>query len=348
MILPVILSGGFGTRLWPLSNKNRPKQFLNLLDKNSLFQDTILRIREMKNSLNPLVICNEDHRFLIAAQLQKLDTLCSGIILEPTGRNTAPAITIAALYALENNQDPILLVLPSDHLITNKSAFIEAINTALPYANKGKLITFGVTPNKPETGYGYIQADKSIDQKEIYNVKKFVEKPNLQLAESYLRNGNYFWNSGIFMFRASSLLHEINKHAKDILLDCTESFKKRVACPDFIRLNEEIFTNCRSESIDYAVMEKTSNALVVPMDAGWSDLGTWSALYDASKKDELRNVKIGKVITDDVKNSYLRAENRTIAAIGIENLVIIETKEAVLVANKNDSQKIKDIKNQTP
>jgi mannose-1-phosphate guanylyltransferase len=340
MILPVILSGGFGKRLWPLSHKNRPKQFLRLLDKNSLFQDTIARITEIPDSLPPLLICNEDHRFLIARQLQEMDVASSAIILEPIGKNTAPAITIASLQAMVDGSDPILLVLPSDQLITNRAAFLDAVNKATKYAQDKKLITFGIVPHSPETGYGYIQAGKQLEPG-VHIVDSFVEKPNLETAKKYLKAGNYYWNGGIFMFRASRFLREMDKHAPDILVTCRKAFRSRITTPDFIRLDKEIFSECRSDSVDYAVMEKTTDAVVVPMDAGWSDVGCWHALYELGAKNDHGNVEIGKVITDDVKNSYLCSEGRTLAAIGVEDLIIVETKDAVLVVHKDQTQKVK-------
>lgn len=342
MILPIILSGGFGTRLWPLSHRDRPKQFLRLLGKHSLFQDTIARATNIPDVLFPLFICNADHRFLIAKQLQEMDVRSSGIILEPIGKNTAPAITIAALQAMTNGNDPILLVLPSDHLITNKSAFLDAVNKATKYAESGKLITFGIVPHSPKTGYGYIQAGNQLEEG-VYEVDNFVEKPNLAKAKKYLSEGNYYWNGGIFMFRTSGFLQEMQQHAPDILRACREAFKTRIVTPDFIHLNKEIFSECRSDSIDYAVMEKTTDAVVVPMDAGWSDVGCWSALFELGAKDDHGNVKIGEIITDEVENSYLRSEGRTLAAIGVRDLVIVETKDAVLVVHKDQTQKVKSL-----
>jgi len=342
MILPVILSGGFGTRLWPLSHKDRPKQFLRLLGKHSLFQDTVARITKIPDFLSPLLICNEDHRFLIAKQLQEMDVVSSAIILEPVGKNTAPAITIASLQAMANGEDPILLVLPSDHLIIDKSAFLTAVKKATKYAEAGKLITFGIVPHSPEIGYGYIQAGKQLEES-VQEVDNFVEKPDLEKAKKYLKAGNYYWNGGIFMFRASKFLQEMDKHAPDILEVCRKTFKMRVTTPDFIRLDEGTFAGCRSDSIDYAVMEKTDDAVVVPMDVGWSDVGSWMALFELGAKNDCGNVEIGKVITDEVKNSYLRSEGRTLAAIGVRDLIIVETKDAVLVVHKDQTQKVKSL-----
>jgi len=342
MILPVILSGGFGTRLWPLSRKDRPKQFLRLLDKSSLFQDTISRVADIPDSLRPLFICNEGHRFLIARQLQEMNVSSSGIILEPTGKNTAPAITVAALQAIIDGDDPVLLVLPSDHLIVDQAAFFAAVSRAMQYALAGKLITFGIVPHSPEIGYGYIHAGDQLEAG-VQLVDNFVEKPDLVTAKKYLHAGNYYWNGGIFMFRASRFLQEIKQYAPDILESCRAAFKLRSSTPDFIRLDQETFGKCRSDSIDYAVMEKTKDAVVVPMDAGWSDLGCWSALFEVGAKDNNNNVKSGNVIVDNVRNSYLRSEGRTLAAIGVEDMIIVETKDAVLVAQKNQSQKVKSI-----
>jgi len=342
MILPIILSGGSGTRLWPLSRKDRPKQFLRLTHENSLFQDTIDRATKISETLPPLLICNEDHRFLIARQLQEMNVKSSAIILEPIGRNTAPAITIAAMQAMLDGNDPILLVLPSDHLIGDQAAFFAAVDKAKKYAEKGKLITFGIVPHKPETGYGYIQAGEQLEEG-VNVVSSFVEKPDIERAKKYLQAGNYYWNGGIFMFRASRFIQEMQKHAPDILEACRRAFKLRTSTPDFIRLDKEIFSECRSDSIDYAVMEKTTDAVVVPMDVGWSDIGCWSVLFEVSEKDKDGNVKLGKVIADDVKNSYLRAEGRALAAIGIEDIIVVETEDAVLVAHKDQTQKVKSL-----
>jgi len=343
MILPVILSGGSGSRLWPLSRKERPKQFLSLFGEQSLFQDTVKRTVDIALVSKPLVICNQDHRFLVAEQLQELGVESAAIMLEPIGRNTAPAITMTALQAMKGGEDPVLLVLPSDHVIENKKLFYAAVMQAKAYADKGKLITFGIVPKKPETGYGYIKAGGQLDVDSVYLVDQFVEKPDLKRAEAYLAAGNYYWNSGMFMFRASCFLEEIKKHAPDILNACRVAFDDCVFDADFVRLNEKTFGGCRSDSVDYAVMEKTSNAVVVPIDAGWSDVGSWSALFDISQADDNGNVTLGRVLTEDVKNSYLRSDKRLLAAIGVENLIVVETEDAVLIAHKDDCQKVKEM-----
>jgi len=343
MIVPVILSGGSGTRLWPLSRKVHPKQFIDLVNDTTLFQDTILRLP--KDIADPLIICNEEHRFLAAEQLRQIDKKSNGIILEPIGRNTAPAIALAALKFINNGKDPLLLVLSADHLIKNIDAFHQSIKTAEELAEKNKLVTFGIVPNKAETGYGYIKAD--IDNTtNYYNIQSFVEKPNQEDAQKYLDSGNYLWNSGMFMFKASIYLEELEKFEPEILASCKKSCQTEYKDKDFIRLNKDEFYKCPEQSVDYAVMEHTEDGVVVPLDANWSDIGSWDALWDAKNKDKNGNVIKGDVILDGAKNTYAYSSNRLVSVIGTSDLVIVDTQDALLVADRKYSQNIKNIVNQ--
>lgn len=341
-IIPVIMAGGSGTRLWPLSRIQFPKQFLKLSpDGSTLLQSTLTRLNQIECQ-KPILICNEEHRFLAAEQLRAIDQ-AGQIILEPEGKNTAPAITLAALTALKDSdlEEPILLVLAADHIIENNDAFIKGIQNAIPLAEAGKLVTFGIIPTHAETGYGYIQKGES--NLKGYQVEKFVEKPDLQTAESYFQSGDYLWNSGMFMFKASSFLSELKEHATDIYDTCEKSIENISRDLDFIRINKEIFSTCRSESVDYAVMEYTNDAVVIPLDAGWSDVGSWSTIWDIQQKDDEGNVSKGDVIAIDCHNNYLHSEHRLVSALGVDNLIIIETKDSVLVAHKDKVQDIKKI-----
>jgi mannose-1-phosphate guanylyltransferase len=340
MIVPVILSGGSGTRLWPLSRKLHPKQFINLVNDTTLFQDTILRLPE--GVADPLIICNEEHRFLAAEQLRQIHKNSNGIILEPIGKNTAPAIALAALKFINNGDDPLLLVLSADHLIKNIDAFHKSIEIAEKLAEKNKLVTFGIVPDKAETGYGYIKADIN-NETDYYNIQSFVEKPNQANAQKYLDSGNYLWNSGMFMFKASVYLSELEKFEPEILNICKKSCQTEFKDKDFIRLNNDEFHQCPEQSIDYAVMEHTKDAVVVPLDANWSDIGSWDALWDAKDKDGNGNVSEGDIILDKVKNTYTYSSNRLISAIGVSDLVIVDTQDALLVADKKYVQNIKNI-----
>jgi len=341
MILPVILSGGGGHRLWPRSLDDKPKQFLNLFSDFSLLQETANRLKYIEHVHAPLILCNKTHCFLVLEQLQQLDIEPSSIMLEPIGRNTAPAITLAALQAIEQGEDPVLLVLPSDHLITDPQAFCQVVSQAEKYAIDGSLITFGIVPVRPETGYGYIKTGQGDGN--YFVVERFVEKPNLETALQYLNEGGYYWNSGMFMFKASTILQEMEKYSPEILKVCQDAFAQREEKEGFVYLDKAIFETCPNLSIDYAVMEKTSKARVVPLDVGWSDIGSWSALYDIHPKDQDGNVKKGNVLTEGVKNSYLYAGSRLVAAIGVEDLVIVETADAVLVTTKEHAQDVKHI-----
>jgi len=341
-ILPVIMAGGSGSRLWPLSRLQFPKQFLTLLGEQSLLQQTIDRLADI-DAAYPLVICNEEHRFIIAEQLRQIGKLACNIILEPVGRNTAPAIALAALAATAKGDDPVLLVLAADHAIQNLKAFNQAVQLAKPAAQDGKLVTFGIVPQSPETGYGYIRQGIAQAHNGTFAVQQFVEKPDLETAKHYLASGEYLWNSGMFMFKASRYLHELEKHRPDILLACRAAMQHVDLDLDFVRIDEEAFLQSPDDSIDYAVMEKTSDAVIVPLDAGWSDIGSWSALWDVANKDNNGNAVHGDVILHDSSNNFIHAENALVATIGLENIVIVQTKDAVLVANKNNVQDVKKI-----
>ena len=345
MILPVIMAGGTGSRLWPLSRELYPKQFLKLKGELSMLQQTIARLSGLKHQA-PLLICNEEHRFIAAEQLRVGGFNHSGIILEPVGRNTAPAIALAAIQALKsasNDEEPILLVLAADHLIEDEKLFHKAVEQALPFAQDDQLVTFGITPTSPETGYGYIKCGES--HGDAFSVQEFVEKPSLDLAKGYLASGNYFWNSGMFLFKASRYLDELKTHRPDILSACEKAMSATKPDMDFIRVSKAEFERCPDDSIDYAVMEKTNAAKMIPMDAGWSDVGSWSALWEVSEKDANQNVSSGDVININSTNSYIYAESKLVSTVGIDNLVVIETKDAVLVANKDKVQHVKDVVN---
>lgn len=344
MLLPIVMAGGSGSRLWPLSRSLYPKQFISLASDKTMLQETIARLRGIEHQA-PVVICNEEHRFIVAEQLRQSNANHSGIILEPVGRNTAPAIALAALHATQNGEDPLMLVLAADHIIQNDMAFTKAVEKAISPAENGKLVTFGIVPTAPETGYGYIKQGGAVSDS-AYKVAEFVEKPDLPTAESYFTEGGYYWNSGMFLFKASRFLTELGQHRPDILSACEQAVEGAKTDLDFIRVCESSFTECPEDSVDYAVMEKTKDALVVPMDAGWSDVGSFSALWEVSAKDEAGNVIVGDVATDQTENSYIYAQNKLVSAVGVENLVIIETKDAVLVANKDKVQDVKNIVNQ--
>lgn len=340
MIIPIILAGGSGTRLWPLSRKIHPKQFISLVNETSLFQDTLTRLP--KEALDPIVICNEDHRFLVAEQAREINVTLNSIILEPIGRNTAPAIALAAIKVLNDFENPILIVLAADHKIENKSAFHDAIKIAHKLAENNKLVTFGIIPKSAETGYGYIEIEKK-DKAEYFDIKSFVEKPNQKNAINFLNSGNYLWNSGMFMFNASIYLSELNKFEPEILTSCKKSLSNEFKDLEFIRIDKKEFCKSPNQSIDYAVMEKTNKAKVVPLDAGWSDVGSWDALMDSKIKDSLGNVVEGDVTLDQVKNSYLYSTSRLVAASNIADLIVIDTQDALLVTTRDNSLSIKNI-----
>jgi mannose-1-phosphate guanylyltransferase len=335
-ICSVIMAGGSGTRLWPLSRAAHPKQFLRLHGEDTMLQATVERLSGL-DIQSSITICNEDHRFFVAEQLREIDKLGS-IILEPVGRNTAPAIALAALTAKD---DPLLLVLAADHVIQDEAAFNEAVIRAIPLAEAGKLVTFGIVPSEPHTGYGYIKRGKDLG--EGFEVDAFVEKPTSGIAQDYFSSGDYYWNSGMFLFRASSYLEELKKFRPDILEQCKASVMEVKADLDFLRIDKEAFELCPAESVDYAVMEKTSHAVVVPMDAGWSDIGSWSSLWDISEKDGDGNSTHGDVLLHNTHNSYVKTDGKLVAAIGVNDLVIVSTKDALMVAHKDSVQDVKII-----
>lgn len=338
-ITPVILAGGTGSRLWPMSRALHPKQFLKLASGNSMLQDTVKRTNSLTSNKN-IVICNDEHRFLTAEQLREVNQL-GQIILEPTGRNTAPAIALAAIQLMKQDPEALMLVLSADHVIKNQSAFEKSVTEAFEAAKEGKMVTFGVVPTHPETGYGYIK--RGGEQLGGYNVDQFVEKPTKDVALKYLESGEYYWNSGMFLFKASRYLEELQQHRPAIFQACQKAMENTAEDLDFIRVNEEEFRQCPEDSIDYAVMENTNSAVVIPLDAEWSDVGAWSALWDISEKDQDNNVLDGDVITHNSHNCYLKSEQRLIAAVGVDNLVVVETKDAILVAYKDDVQQVKEI-----
>lgn len=344
-VAPVVMCGGLGSRLWPLSRSIHPKQLLALVDSHSMLQNTLLRVRNLFNDCDPVILCNHEHRFIVAEQLLEVGFSRADIYLEPEGRNTAPAITIAALHFQHQKIDPIMLVMPADHVIENHDELANTINEGAKLASLGHLVTFGVVPNKPETGYGYIERGECIEASAGYKVKRFTEKPSLAVAEQFVASKGFLWNSGIFMFRASTFLQAMQKHANDILTDCSKVFAEITTDLDFSRLSHN-FMSIRSESIDFAVMEKAENIAVLPMRAEWSDVGSWDALWEIGSKDESGNVIKGQVYTEQVSNSYLRAEKRLLAVVGLSDIAVIETPDAILVTNKENCQEIKSIVSQ--
>lgn len=344
MIFPVVLSGGSGSRLWPLSRTMLPKQFLPLVSNKTMLQETLLRLGGVAGLQDPVIVCSDDHRFLAAEQLREIKVKATAQILEPVGRNTAPAVAVAALSILEKNPEGTMLVLPADHLIRNVARFHEVIATAVSTAATGRLVTFGIVGREPETGYGYIErGDPLKKDTACYNVARFVEKPNEARAKEFISSGRFYWNSGMFVFRAARYLEELGKYRKDILEAAEAAWKASARDLDFVRLDQAAFTASPSESIDYAVMEKTTDAVVVEADIGWSDIGSWTALWQAGTPDKSGNVTVGDIHTDDVQNCYVRAEHRLVAAVGVKDLMIVETSDAVLVTHKDRSQDVKKI-----
>lgn len=342
MLIPVILSGGSGTRLWPLSRKLFPKQLMPMLGgKTSLLQATALRTAKQADISAPILVVNEEHRFMVAAQMQEVDISPAGIILEPAARNTAPAVAVAALTAMLQGEDPVLLVLPADHFIKDTDAFLAAVAVGVSSAEQGNLVTFGIVPDKPETGYGYIK--RPAGAAGAVPVERFVEKPDRPTAEEYLASGEYLWNSGMFMFKASVFLSELERFNQPMLAACQAATAGSRHDLDFIRLDKSAFSGCPSDSIDYAVLEKTDKAVVIPLSCGWSDVGSWSALQEVRDKDENNNVCIGDVVAEDTKGCYLHSTNRLIATLGLENVALVETKDAVLAAPLDRVQDVKNI-----
>ncbi|WP_406828922.1 mannose-1-phosphate guanylyltransferase/mannose-6-phosphate isomerase [Microbulbifer sp. ARAS458-1] len=340
-MIPVILCGGTGSRLWPLSREAYPKQFLSLIGSETLLQATALRLDGLAQVQAPILVCNEAHRFAAAEQLQEVGRGAQSILLEPCARNTAPAIALAALAALENERDPLLLVLPADHAVADKTAFQAAVAAATPLAESGRLVTFGIVPTCAETGYGYIRSGESLEGG--WGVAEFVEKPDLATAEKYLASGEYNWNSGMFLFRASRFLEELAQFQPEMLEICRAAFSRAARDLDFTRVDAELFARCPSDSVDYAVMEKTESAAVVPMQAGWSDVGSWSALWELAQKDECDNLLQGDVLTEDASGCLVHGGDRLIGVLGVRDLVVVDTDDALMVADKSRVQDVKKL-----
>lgn len=351
-MIPIILSGGSGTRLWPVSRKTHPKQFWPLVSEASMLQETCKRLDGHDCAEAPVVVCNTDHRFFVAHQLEELGLDKASIILEPMGRNTAPATAIAALHALEtrtaaNDKDPTLLILPADHVINDTPAFHAILEQGQRFAEAGHLVTFGIVPTGPETGYGYIKGGAGLNTNtSAMHIECFVEKPDKTTAENYIESGDYFWNSGMFMFRASRFLEELESFAPEILEAAKSAYGKAIRDLDFVRLDAEAFEQSPSDSIDYAVMEHTREGVMIPLDAGWNDVGSWSALWEIGEKDEAGNVMMGDVLALESENCYLRSDGRLLATVGIDNLVVVETPDVVMVSPRDQVQKVKDLVSQ--
>lgn len=346
MILPVIMAGGTGSRLWPMSRAHFPKQFLKLFSTHSMLQDTINRLNNFNelNIANPVVICNEVHKHIVAEQLLEIGKQPGQIILEPNGRNTAPAIALAALNAIAQGTDPVMLVLAADHVINDVPEFLMTVRMAYPFACTQYLTTFGIVSREPETGYGYILRGELLENSlDVYKVKQFVEKPDLETAQAYVASGNYYWNSGMFMFKASVYLKELELYHPEIIKACRETLRLAKRDEYFVLVDEKSFNLCPDLSIDYAVMEKTENAVVIPLDAEWSDVGSWSALWEVSAKDNNNNVIIGDVYLSDSHNCYINGNDKFVAAIGINNLVIVNTNDSILIIDKSNTQEVKKI-----
>ena len=345
-LLPVILCGGTGSRLWPLSRSSFPKQYLSLFDnsKNSLLQETQSRLKNLSNVDSPIIICNEDHRFIVAEQMREINIKPKSILLEPFGRNTAPAIVLAALKSSEKGEDPTLLILSADHKIEDTHQFLSVISKASKYCDEGKIVTFGVVPTSPEIGYGYINASVPLESElKAYPIENFIEKPNLQTAEELLKDKKNYWNSGIFMAKSSTLIAEANKYCKGLTSICSNSLDSNLLDLDFQRIKKETFKNCPNISIDKAIMEKTKTGMVIPLIAGWSDIGSWKTLWEVSKKDVNGNVLSGNIVNEFTKNCLIKSDQKLVVGIGIEDLIIVDTNDAVLIVNKEDCQKVKDV-----
>ena len=346
-LVPVVLSGGSGTRLWPMSRRLYPKQFISLIGKGSLFQATIKRLHGIRQTQPAIVVCNQEHRFMAAESLRQINAEDARIILEPVAKNTAPAIAIAALEACEQYGDAQLLVLPADHMIQDVATFRGVVHDGCQAVTQGHLVTFGVVPTEPQTGYGYIRQGKPLPiegcHSPIFTVDAFVEKPDRSTAEQYLSGGGYLWNSGIFLFKASTYLRELKHYAADVYAASSAAYQGRSADLEFVRLQTAAFEQSPSISIDYAVMENTPNAAVIPMDAGWSDVGSWHSLWEIESANESDNIVVGDVLTEDCRGCYLHASHRLVAGIGVEDLVVVETADAVLVARKERAQDVRKI-----
>lgn len=342
-IYPVVLCGGAGTRLWPMSRKLLPKQFLPLVSERSMLQETVLRVAGLPGVAPPVVVGNEEHRFLVAEQLREIDVRPDALILEPAGRNTAPAVAVAALHISDIDPDAVMLILPADHLIKDHEAFRDAAAQAASLAAKGWLMTFGVKPDSPATGYGYIEQGEVIAGSRAFKVARFVEKPDEERAKAFVASGGHYWNSGIFAFAAAKFLNELAQHRPDILAAATAAWTKSTRDMDFIRLDAESFAGCPADSVDYAVMEKTDRAGTLPVEMGWSDVGSWATLWDVAQKNEDGNVLRGDVNVFATKNCYVRAGKRMVSVLGLEDAVVVETDDAVLVAHRSCAQLVKDV-----
>ena len=346
MLIPLILSGGSGTRLWPVSRRNLPKQFLSLSGDGTLFQQTVVRTRKLPDVTAPIVVASEDHRFLAADQLLEAGVSGATILLEPVARNTAPAIALGALKAVERDPQALLLVLPADHLIGDTESFVAAVQQALPAARDGWLVTFGIRPDRPETGFGYIRRAESIGGA-AFRVERFVEKPDLATAEGYVKDGGYDWNSGMFLFKAARYLEELDQHAPEMLEAVRQAYATGHGDLDFVRVDAEAFAKVPDNSIDYAVMEKTSRAAVIPVSCAWSDIGSWSALWLSGQHDEQGNQREGDTLTVNTRNSLLRSHDRhMIATVGVDDLIVVSTPDATLVAHRDAAQDVKKVVDQ--
>ena len=347
-LVPIILCGGSGSRLWPMSRRSLPKQYLALYSqKNSFLQVTLNRIKNLKDIDDPIIVCNEEHRFITAEQIRELNIDTKSILLEPCSKNTAPAIANAALISVSNKCDPILLILPSDHLIKNNDKFLNCINSAIEEAEGGKIVTFGIKPSNPATGYGYIKSKEALNEKNFKSseIEAFIEKPEYKVAEKLFSDKKFTWNSGIFMAKASVLINELEKFAPEIINNCKKSLKNKTKDLDFERVEKESFEKCPEISIDKAIMEKTSLGVVFPLDVEWSDIGGWKSLWETSKKDKNGNVLIGDAFEIKSKNCLINSTSRLTIGLGLEEIVVIETNDAILVANKNESENVKPLVN---
>ena len=340
---PVILTGGAGSRLWPVSREFYPKPLLPIFGDKTLLQETATRLNPIGSAGDPIFVCNEEHRFLVAEQARALGKEPETILLEPEGRNTAPALTLAALYLIDREADAMMVVMPADHVIPDQESFASAVEQGGKLAEQGYLVTFGVAADRPETGYGYIRRGNEIEATGVFDVDQFVEKPDADTAQAYIDAGDYYWNAGIFLLRADRWLEELDKYQPAMLEACKRAMEKSSRDSDFVRVDKEAFLSSPADSIDYAVMEKTDRAAVVPLQTDWSDVGSWSALWEISERDEAGNVARGDVLTHETKNSLFMAENRCVAGVGLENMIVVETADAVLVADKQRCQDVKVI-----